>query len=194
MSPRTKEQFESIRANRKSHILEVSLEVFANKGYHQSAISQIAKEAGISKGLIYNYFENKEQLLMEVLEDGIRHLLKIFFAKNEQLDANYLKELIQKSFNLMEEDEIHWRLYFSVVMQADVMMLFMPKFYEIAMPVFENLSAVFSAMGFEEPMNEARVFGAILDGLGMNYLMDPENFPKEYCIKRLCDLYNLNKK
>ena len=63
MSPRTEEQFEEIRESKKNLIQEVALELFATRGYHSTSISMIAKEADISKGLLYNYFESKEELL-----------------------------------------------------------------------------------------------------------------------------------
>jgi AcrR family transcriptional regulator len=60
MSPRTKQQFEDLRKDRRQAILDAALTVFANNGYHSASVSMIAKEAGVSKGLMYNYFESKE--------------------------------------------------------------------------------------------------------------------------------------
>ena len=54
--PKTKEQNELIREEKRSHILKVALNVFGEEGYHASSINRIAKKAGISKGLIYTYF------------------------------------------------------------------------------------------------------------------------------------------
>lgn len=191
MSPRTKEQFENIREERKQQILEAALEIFAQKGYHQASISQIATEAHISKGLLYNYFENKEQLLIKVMEDGIQYLLRAFAQPSNNNPADQLRKLIEESFNYMDEDQKHWRLYFSIIMQPQVQLIVMEKMMAMAMPAFENLTAIFSQLGFGEPFQEARIFGAMLDGLGINYLMDPESFPKEYCIRRLCEIYHL---
>ncbi|HRW21852.1 MAG TPA: helix-turn-helix domain-containing protein, partial [Bacteroidales bacterium] len=63
MSPRTPEQFEEIRLSKHKLILDTAMKLFASSGYHNTSISKIAKEAGISKGLIYNYFDSKEDLL-----------------------------------------------------------------------------------------------------------------------------------
>ena len=63
MSPKTSGQFKEIRADKKQLIIDTALNLFANKGYHASSISMIAKEAKISKGLMYNYFDSKEALL-----------------------------------------------------------------------------------------------------------------------------------
>ena len=67
MSPRSAKQFKEIRKEKKDHIMEVALELFAENGFHATSISQIAKKAGISKGLTYNYFESKKELLDELI-------------------------------------------------------------------------------------------------------------------------------
>ena len=67
MSPKTHEQLALIREDRKKLILDVSLQLFAEKGYENTSIAQITKEAGISKGLFYNYFESKDQLMQELV-------------------------------------------------------------------------------------------------------------------------------
>jgi AcrR family transcriptional regulator len=191
MSPRTKEQFANIRKERKLQIIEAALEVFAQNGFHKASISEIAKEAGISKGLLYNYFQDKEELLIEVMSGGITYLLRAFTIETNESAASQLKKMILKGFDLMDEDEKHWRLYFSAMMQPDVQQLVMAKLMESLLPVFDNLAKIFGKMGFENPFHEARIFGAVLDGLGLNYMLDAETFPKEYCIKRLYEIYEL---
>lgn len=178
MSPRTKEQFQGIREERKKQIQEAALEVFAKHGYHKASISQIAKEANISKGLLYNYFKNKEELLLYVMADGIEYLLRSYQVQSEDQASDELRKMITTSFDMMDEDHNHWRLYFSTMMQSEVQQLVMAKLMETLMPVFENLARIFGEMGFKEPLNEARIFGAMLDGLGMNYLLDAESFQR----------------
>ena len=50
------------KASRRSDILAAAKEVFADKGYHATTIADIAKEAGLSYGSIYWYYESKEAL------------------------------------------------------------------------------------------------------------------------------------
>ena len=49
-----KERFEEMRQRSEEKILAVALELFATKGYKNTSISDIAKKANISKGLMYN--------------------------------------------------------------------------------------------------------------------------------------------
>ncbi len=53
--------------SRRSQILEASARVFSEKGYHRATTKEIADMAGISEGTIYNYFANKADLLINLL-------------------------------------------------------------------------------------------------------------------------------
>lgn len=55
-------------AARRRTILRAAIEVFAKKGYHGCRMADVAKEADVAYGLIYHYFEDKEQLLSSVFE------------------------------------------------------------------------------------------------------------------------------
>ncbi|WP_337926755.1 TetR/AcrR family transcriptional regulator [Paenibacillus caui] len=68
MSPRTKEQNEEIRRQRKKEILQAAILVYAEKGYSATEIGDIATKAGLARGLVYHYFENKQALFRELYE------------------------------------------------------------------------------------------------------------------------------
>lgn len=77
-----KDAFERISDERKEKILEVGIEEFSSKGYENANINVIAKNAGISIGLMYKYFSTKEDLFitciqrgMQILEDVIRDIM-----------------------------------------------------------------------------------------------------------------------
>ena len=78
--PKTEEQFEEIRYVKKKLIMESALNIFAINGYDNTSISEIAKSAGISKGLMYNSFASKDNLhkaiLLSGLENFMHHLKK----------------------------------------------------------------------------------------------------------------------
>ena len=56
-------QIASSNGDRRSQILEAALVCFAKRGFHQTSMHDISGEAGISVGLIYRYFENKEAVI-----------------------------------------------------------------------------------------------------------------------------------
>jgi len=79
--------------DRRMQILEAAIVCFAKHGFHQASMHDISAEAGISVGLIYRYFANKEAVISAMAE---RH-------KNEIQD---LLERAQRAPNLFESLEI----------------------------------------------------------------------------------------
>ncbi len=59
---------EQLIAARRKQILDASAKVFAEKGFHPTTIKDVAREAGIADGTIYNYFENKTALMLGLLD------------------------------------------------------------------------------------------------------------------------------
>lgn len=54
---------------RKSHILQCAKKLFAEHGYYHTQISDIIQEAKIARGTVYQYFENKDDLFVTLLEN-----------------------------------------------------------------------------------------------------------------------------
>jgi TetR/AcrR family transcriptional regulator, fatty acid metabolism regulator protein len=63
------------RTDKRTLITDAAIEVFADKGFHQARIADIARQAGVADGTIYLYFKNKEDLLLSVFEQKMDELL-----------------------------------------------------------------------------------------------------------------------
>ena len=76
-------------------ILDSARELIAHGGFKEASIQAIAERAGVSTGLVYRYFENKSQILIEVLSDAIRREVEILdhIAKSDLTP----KQKLQKS-------------------------------------------------------------------------------------------------
>lgn len=121
MSPRTQHQYEEIREEKKSLIMDVALEHFAGEGYYATTINHIAKHAGISKGLMYNYFESKEALLMAILQRSVMEIYRYFdINKDGYLSEEEFEFFIRKISVLLREKRNFWKLFFQLVMQKEV--------------------------------------------------------------------------
>jgi len=59
---------EQLITARKNQILDAAATVFAEKGFHPTTIKDIAREAGIADGTIYNYFKNKTALILGIFD------------------------------------------------------------------------------------------------------------------------------
>ncbi len=71
--PRTEQAYERIRDERREQIVQAAAQVFARKGLGDTRITDIAKEADISDGLVYRYFpKGKEEVFAAVIERAMR--------------------------------------------------------------------------------------------------------------------------
>jgi len=130
MSPRTQKQFQVIREEKKTLIMDVALELFAKEGFHSTTISHIAKHAGISKGLMYNYFESKEALLSAILKRSIIEIYKHFdINKDGYLTEEEFEFFVRRVFQILNEKKAFWRLLVQILMQKEVRDEFLRSFY-----------------------------------------------------------------
>jgi len=68
---------------KRRQILDAAVRVFAHKGFHTSRVGDIAEEAGVAHGLLYHYFESKDQLLETVFHENWGVLLDRIRAVEE---------------------------------------------------------------------------------------------------------------
>lgn len=195
MSPRTPEQFEHMRYDKKALIMSAALELFANNGYHATSISEISKKAGISKGLMYNYFKSKEALIMELLSHGLDTMVAFFDPNHDGvLTEEEMKSFIRNIFGLMRKDAQFWKLYYAVFLQPKVFKLIEEKYKDLLPMFIKLLSDYYKAHGSKDPMKEALLFGALLDGVAFNFVMNPELYPIDDLIDTILEKFCYIKK
>ena len=88
-------QIESSNPDRRSQILDAALVCFAKRGFHQASMHDISAEAGISVGLIYRYFENKEAVISAMAD---RHKEEIGDMLERARQAQTLLESLEILF------------------------------------------------------------------------------------------------
>ena len=196
MSPRSQEQFEEMRESRRQQIMNAALELFAIEGYGHCSISNLAKHAGISKGLMYNYFDSKEALLAAIIEDGLNVIMDLFDPDHDGvLQSEELVEFIRKVFAAMRSNQEFWILFVSVILQPGVRELLKDKPIISYMEQFTGmLMAYFEKRGFEDPYLEVVTLSALIEGLGvlLIYAYPAMTIPDETIQKyenRIIDMY-----
>ena len=136
MSPRTARQYKEIREEKIALIMDTALEHFANEGYYATTINHIAKHAGISKGLMYNYFESKEALLKAIIHKSITEVLNYFdIDMDGYLSEGEFEFFVRKVNVTLKEKRSFWRLLFQLLMQNEVREQFLKSFVVSDSPI-----------------------------------------------------------
>ncbi len=176
--PKTPEQFDDIRKQKKQLIMNTALELFAENGFHATSISQIARTAKISKGLTYNYFESKNDILEEIMEQGFNEIY-------DNLDINHdgvLTEdefiyFIRQNFRLLRENMHYWKLFFSLLLQPKVSVKFAKNYEEKAGPIFRMFYEFIRKNGSKNPEQDLMAVSSMMEGAFLYCVAAPDVFP-----------------
>lgn len=87
--------------NRKQQILNAALNVFTRKGFGEATVPDIAGEAGVAVGTIYNYFESKREILVSLMINRFftRELLKMLDDKAEENEQDFINGFFKDRLN-----------------------------------------------------------------------------------------------
>lgn len=190
MSPKTKEQNAQIRQKSMETIKEVALELFAHNGYHSTSISQIAKEAGVSKGLLYNYFSSKEELLQTIVLETIavgERLMELLQVPEDPFLQ--LKHLTDASLQTIKSNLHYWKLFTSLAFQTDVFTSLEPILKQKQEVALKQLVEVFERLEVPNPKQEAYLYSATLDGIFLHYIQLEDSYPIDEMIGFLLEKY-----
>ena len=100
-------------------ILQSARELIAQGGIKDAQIQAIAERAGVSSGLVYRYFDNKSQVLIEVLSEAIQHEVKILnhIAESDELTSKQKLDKAVTTFvkRAMNSPQLAYSLMFEPV-------------------------------------------------------------------------------
>ncbi len=168
--PRTKEQNEVIRVEKRKIIMEAALELFAENGYAHTSIDAIAKHAKVAKGLVYNYFNSKEDLLYQILISWEDRFPSDTFKADMALE-----EFIAAMNKLVESIEHHkdfYKLYTALGTQPSVTkkLASIPDNLRMRKTLFEFYQRHFG----KQALKEMTLMSIFIKGFSIIYLFNEE--------------------
>lgn len=186
MTPRNDEQNQRMREDASRAILAGAVEVFSEKGFHSATTAEIAERAGVSKGLVFNYFRNKDELLRAVLEDRMTTVFgELAELPPPESGRAMLTAVVEHwpEYSLRHA-EMH-RLYLSLLLQPGAS----PAITQASLalkPEIERYYAAFETAfrvaGSADPRADAMLFNAALTGILLTLVVQPEaaSLPHQY--------------
>lgn len=180
MSPRTEETNQRIREEQRERILKAARTVFAHKGFSDTKMTDIAAAAGVSYGLAYHYFKDKEEIFTKLVEEALNSSQALIQRTRKQPGTPW--------------ERLHWitsQMLYGAQHQPEAFMVVMQAFTndavpqearelawrssEVSLEMFKQLIVEGQAAGqvaAGDPEHLASVFGWSIQGmaLGMGLL------------------------
>jgi AcrR family transcriptional regulator len=111
---------------RREAILDSALEVIAQRGYHAASIDDIAREAGVSKALIYEHFASKQDLYALLLEEQAGQLFSALAEAISEAGRDAAARLVvgfDAFYGFVEEHRVAWRMLFREATDSEAVAL-----------------------------------------------------------------------
>lgn len=168
-------------------ILRAALELFATESYHATATSKVAKTAGVSEGLIFRHFTNKEGLLKAVLEQGEQRFRQLYATLLfETVPAQVIRQFIDLPFSVPESEYTFWQLQFTLKWEIN---------YDATAktgPVRQALIKAFTQLAYPQPDMETTLLMHSMDGISSDFVQHPPTPEAKQAVKQfLLNKYNL---
>lgn len=198
MSPRTKEDFEKIRREKRALIIEAAVKLFSENGFHATTIDMISRKAGISKGLLYNYFKSKEDLLAQIMFELSLELMDLMNPNHDdEITSEEMKDFFTFLIDLLKRKTDHIKLYFELSLKSDIYKLVSEQVnIEQILNEFKLIKKYFDER-FENPETELTIFISVLRGFVLEFVTSPGSFEDEKIDNfkdRLIELFIRDKK
>ncbi len=172
--PRTPKVIE----DRREQIIDAAMRVFAEKGFTRATNRDVAKEAGITTGLIYYYFENKEAVLKAVLEarSPIQIIEHIDSELLEQPPEVFLPILFTRMLNIVENEQFipMIRVILSEVLHNQQIAMIVTSFIQRALSFLSNYLQVQTAKGIVRSDLDPALLNQIVFGAIMGFVLRRE--------------------
>jgi len=173
--PRTRKQYEEIRKNKSELLKRTALKLFAEKGFHATSVSEIASAAGVSKGLLYSYYESKEALLAALFSDLIEMVSQLLNPDNDnEITSEEMTVFFDSMVESLENNRNHWILYYQLALQPEVLALMISQIENGTLLVnYNKLLRKYFEDRFEDAEQEMLVFNSIIKGFSTILLFNP---------------------
>jgi AcrR family transcriptional regulator len=180
-------------AARKNQILDAAAVTFAEKGYHQTTIRDIAKQAGIADGTIYNYFSSKPELLLGIFERMRAAVVQEnpLPAPDEMDFPTFIRTVLYHPLMALKQDNFAlFRIISSEMMVNDELRTLYYK--QILEPMLSTAEAHFRVQAANRGINAAdaslivRAISGMIFGLILEYIMGDTALAEQW--DRLPDL------
>ncbi|MFQ5595094.1 MAG: TetR/AcrR family transcriptional regulator [Anaerolineae bacterium] len=194
MSPRAPEETQRIREERQTQILAAASELFAEKGFHDTKVSEIAARAGVSQGTVYWYFDSKDALFEATFKSQFETFVQPLYeivADDGRSAVDKLMDIAGASIDLFADNIDLVFVMLQVMATQEVASIITHDFREYYDQFKVFLTPLFEELGDPDPAATTSMYMAVLDGLMLQCLFGPDWFDRDHVLAQIQEKFNL---
>lgn len=184
-----------IANERKHQIVKATVECISKFGYHNFSMQDVARTAGVSKGIIHYYFLNKDELMLSVLEQVSSNIEEVLSAdlKNAPNPMEKLKIFVRVCCNVVKETKEYYQVsmdFWTQINQKEAVKRIISEHYE----QFRSAISAIISSGIKN--NDFRTVNAndyatyiiaVVDGISLQWLFAPDSFDHSLMVNFVVD-------
>lgn len=162
----------------KQKLLDAATDLFESRGYFSTTVEQITEQAGVSKGLVYNYYASKEELLVGLIESATTRMESVAesLTPSETIEDS-LSKFVDNYLSFLQSERRFLKLQLSLMLMPELRDVVREAQETRAALLLSTITAWLRDAGVDHPKGNARLFLAMLDGVALHYLCIYEQYP-----------------
>jgi TetR/AcrR family fatty acid metabolism transcriptional regulator len=181
-----------VAAERKDQIVRATVDCITKYGYHNFSMQDVARTAGVSKGIIHYYFLNKDELMMSVLDKVAGDIEQVLMSEMESTSdiRRRFEVFLEVCFDVVRNTKEYYQVnmdFWTQINQKEevrrVIARHYSKFRDTAVFVIKEgiNQGVFRNV---DPVQYASYVVAVIDGLSLQWLFDDSAFEYDTITKK----------
>ena len=185
-----------VAAERKDQIVRATVECISKHGYHNFSMQDVARTAGVSKGIIHYYFLNKDELMMSVLDKVAGDIERVLQADMASISdpVRKMQIFIEVCFDVVRSTREYYQVsmdFWTQINQKEDVRKVIAQHYA----KFRETAAIVIRDGIEkgafkkiDPLHYGSFVIATIDGLSLQWLFDDKVFDYDALTKSASNL------
>ncbi len=180
-----------VAAERKEQIVRATVDCISKFGYHNFSMQDVARTAGVSKGIIHYYFLNKDELMMSVLDKVAGDIERVLQSDMANIEDPFQKMeiFVNVCFDVVRSTREYYQVnmdFWTQINQKDEVRAVIARHYA----KFRETAAKVVRQGLDagkfrkvDPAQYGSYVIAVIDGLSLQWLFDDKVFDYDGMVK-----------
>ena len=174
----------------KEKIVQEAVRLFSAKGYSETSTDEIILNSGISKGLLFYHYKNKDGLLNAILEHGWQIIRESCSVDTTQKSAErVLRSIIKQMIISLKKDYDYWKVYTAILLNTELSKKLDINLHNPSEAYYKLTIDLFRKMGKKNPERWAFSFDIHFRGISFGYISEPKSFPLEQAKQVMIDMF-----